>query len=248
MILNLLQQEGLSGRVDGEYLQGGIGELPAAGLVKVMVPEQDYAAAKLIVDKWDAAQPDREPIPVPKKAGNKFGIFAVGLMLGILCTYAYYRTPVTVDGTDHNRDGVLDDKWTYAPTGLIMKNEVDRNLDGKIDYVSKFDRNGTIESAESDDNFDGVFESQTIYRLGNPQLIETDTDGDGYRDFKMNFVNGVLVADEYIYPTTGLPQKIDYFKLGKLTHSETDTDKDGKMDKRTNYNGLGEVASVENIR
>jgi hypothetical protein len=248
MILNLLEQEGLTGRVDGEYLQGGIGELPAAGLVKVMVPEQDYAAAKLIVDKWDTAQPDREPIPVPKKAGNKFGIFAVGLVLGILCTYAYYRTPVTIDGTDHNRDGVLDDKWTYAPTGLIMKNEVDRNLDGKIDYVSKFDRNGTIESAESDDNFDGVFESQTIYRLGNPQLIETDTDGDGYRDFKMNFVNGVLVSDEYIYPTTGLPQKIDYFKSGKLTHSETDTDKDGKMDKRTNYNGLGEVASVENIR
>jgi antitoxin component YwqK of YwqJK toxin-antitoxin module len=113
---------------------------------------------------------------------------------------------------------------------------------------AKFDRNGTIESAESDDNFDGVFESQTIYRLGNPQLIETDTDGDGYRDFKMNFVNGVLVSDEYIYPTTGLPQKIDYFKSGRLTHSETDTDKDGKMDKRTNYNGLGEVASVENIR
>ena len=78
MILNLLEQEGLTGRVDGEYLQGGVGELPAAGLVRVMVAEEDYAAAKSIVDKWDAAQPaqpnDKTTSP-PKKSGSRLSIF-----------------------------------------------------------------------------------------------------------------------------------------------------------------------------
>lgn len=245
MILHLLEQEGIAGRVDGEYLQGGIGELPAAGLVRVVVPEEDYAAAKVIVDKWDAAQPAEKPAQPQEKPRGRLGVFAAGLAIGILCTYAYYRAPVTVDGTDYNHDGVLDDKWTYAPGGRAVKNEVDRNLDGKIDYVLVMGRSGTADYTDFDDNFDGIFESKTTYRRGNPYLIEVDTDGDGYRDFKTNFVNGAVVSNEYIHPPTGLPQRMEYFKLGKITHAETDTDKDGKMDKRTNYNSLGEEVSVE---
>lgn len=248
MILNLLEQEGIAGRVDGEYLQGGIGELPAAGLVRVMVAEEDYAAAKAIVDKWDVVQPVEKPAPPPAKTKSRIGVFAAGLALGMLIAYAYYRAPVSVDGTDHNRDGVLDDKWTYAPGGRPVKNEVDRNLDGKIDYVLVMGRSAVVDYVETDDNFDGIFESKTTYRLGNPYLAETDTDGDGYRDFKTNFVNGVLVSTEYIYPATGLSLRTEYFRLGKITHAEEDADKDGKMDKRTTYNSVGAVVSVEEIR
>lgn len=248
MILHMLKQEGITGRVDGEYLQGGIGELPAVGLVRVMVPEQDYAAAKSIVDKWDAAQPVEATAPAPAKASNRSGVFAVGLILGILCTYAFYRTPVSVDGIDHNHDGRLDETWTYAPSGLPIKSEVDRNRDGRNDYVSHFGRNGTIESSTSDDNFDGIFESRTLYRFGNPEVTEMDTDGDGYRDFRTHFVNGVLASAEYIHPATGLSQKTEYFKLGKLIYAETDTDKDGKMDRRTHYNKLGEAVSMEDVQ
>lgn len=247
MILNLLEQEGIAGRVDGEYLQGGIGELPAAGLVRVMVAEEDYAAARAIVDKWDAAQPAEKPAQPLVKTGGRLGVFVAGLALGVLCTYAFYRAPVTMEGTDHNRDGVLDDKWTYAPGGRAVKNEVDRNLDGNVDYVLVMSRSGTVDYADYDDNFDGTFESKTTYRLGNPYLVETDTDGDGYRDFKTNFVNGVIVSNEYIYPATGMPQRVEYFRLGKMSHAEVDVDKDGKMDRRTNYNGLGEAVSVEEI-
>ena len=39
MILNLLEQSSLSARIDGEYLQGGVGELQAIGIVRVMVDE-----------------------------------------------------------------------------------------------------------------------------------------------------------------------------------------------------------------
>ena len=45
MILHLLQQSGIPGHVEGEYLQGGIGELPAAGLVNVVVADEQAERA-----------------------------------------------------------------------------------------------------------------------------------------------------------------------------------------------------------
>lgn len=252
MILHLLEQQGLSGRVDGEYLQGAIGELPAAGLVRVMVDEHDYAAAKKLVDQWDARQPAQEApaLPAVRKShpGIGWGVFACGLVAGMLCTYAYFRTPVSADGIDHNGDGSLDEKWTYARSNLMMKSEIDRNLDGKFDYLLTYGRNGTVESAEFDDDFDGVFESRAVYLAGNLRLMEVDTDGDQYRDFKINYQHGVLHSNEYIYPASGLPQKIEYFKFGKLTHAEIDTDNDGKLDQRKNYDKLGEVMWTEAIK
>ena len=245
MILNLLEQQGIAARVDGEYLQGGVGELPAAGLVRVMVEEKDYTAAKAVVDKWDAVQPVEKPAQPPGKARSRRGAFAAGLALGVLIAYSYFRAPVTFEGADHNHDGVLDDKLTYAPGGRPVQNKVDRNLDGQIDYVLFMGRSGIAEYIESDDNFDGIFESKMTYFRGNPSVMESDTDGDGYRDFKTKFVNGVVASTEYIYPPTGLPQRIEYFRLGKITHAEEDTDKDGKMDKRINYNSLGEPVSAE---
>jgi hypothetical protein len=247
MILDLLEQEGLVGRVDGEYLQGGVGELPAAGLVRVMVREQDYAAAKAIVDRWDTAQPTEIRAPARAEGGSRLGAFAFGLALGVLFTYLYYRTPIISEGADYDRNGVLDERRTYATGGKPITSEADRNQDGKIDYVSTFGPDGFIESAELDDNFDGIFESVTIYRLGHPHLTETDTNGNGYRDFRTNFASGTLSSAEYIYPATGRPQKIDYFDLGKLIYSEIDIDKDGKMDRRINYNELGERVTAENI-
>ncbi len=130
---------------------------------------------------------------------------------------------------------------------MVMQ-EADRNLDGKVDYVARFSRDGTIELADADDDFDGTFESTTRYRLGNPQYVETDTDGDGFRDFRSTYENGVLVFNEYLFPSTGLPEKIEYLTLGKVTHSETDIDRDGKMDKRSTYNGLGDVIATDDIR
>ena len=54
MIFNLLLQEGIQGRVDGEYLAGGIGELQAINLVRVMVAADDYDQANKIIREWEA--------------------------------------------------------------------------------------------------------------------------------------------------------------------------------------------------
>ena len=55
LVMHQLQQAGIDARIEGEYLQGGIGELPAAGNVRVMVNLKDEAEARLVIADWEAA-------------------------------------------------------------------------------------------------------------------------------------------------------------------------------------------------
>ena len=55
LIKNLLEQQEIAAYVFGDYLQGGVGEIPAIGLVTVNVSHSDYTRAKEIVDEWDAS-------------------------------------------------------------------------------------------------------------------------------------------------------------------------------------------------
>ena len=55
LIKNLLEQQEIAAYVFGDYLQGGVGEIPAIGLVTVNVSDSDYTRAKEIVDEWDAS-------------------------------------------------------------------------------------------------------------------------------------------------------------------------------------------------
>ena len=67
MVLHLLGQHGLAGRVEGEYLTGAMGDLPVAGLVRVVVEEPDYDAARAVVAAFEAEQPpDNGRPPVPR--------------------------------------------------------------------------------------------------------------------------------------------------------------------------------------
>lgn len=55
LIKNLLEQQEIAAYIFGDYLQGGVGEIPAIGLVTVNVSDSDYTNAKAIVDEWDAS-------------------------------------------------------------------------------------------------------------------------------------------------------------------------------------------------
>lgn len=52
LVLGLLKQANIDGMVSGEYLQGGVGELPVFGLVNVMVRDEDYENAKEVIATW----------------------------------------------------------------------------------------------------------------------------------------------------------------------------------------------------
>lgn len=53
IVKGLLQQHGISAMVNGEYLQGGIGELPMIGLITVSVIADDYENAKKVLDDYE---------------------------------------------------------------------------------------------------------------------------------------------------------------------------------------------------
>ncbi len=54
LLKGLLEQQGIEVRIIGEFLQGAVGELPASGLVQVLVPEEDYDAALATLEAFEA--------------------------------------------------------------------------------------------------------------------------------------------------------------------------------------------------
>ena len=93
MILNLLEQRHISGRIEGEYLQGGIGGIQAMGLVRVLVSETDYAEARKIIDEWESAQPvPPAPRPEERTIGG-FQIFVIGFIVGAWMVYWLLKGP-----------------------------------------------------------------------------------------------------------------------------------------------------------
>ncbi|QPF76180.1 DUF2007 domain-containing protein [Roseateles sp. DAIF2] len=61
LLLGLLQQQGLRVWLLGEQLLGAVGELPAAGLLRLVVDAEDEAVARQVLADWDAATPLPEP-------------------------------------------------------------------------------------------------------------------------------------------------------------------------------------------
>jgi hypothetical protein len=56
IIKGLLASEGITSNILGEYLQGAMGELPANGLIRVVVNESDYDQATEVIDNWREAK------------------------------------------------------------------------------------------------------------------------------------------------------------------------------------------------
>ena len=88
MVANLLEQSGIAAQVHGEYLQGGIGDLPVAGLVRVRVDELDYDRARQVVEDWDESQP---PLRVADSEKRSYPLvaFAAGLVLGAIMAWGF---------------------------------------------------------------------------------------------------------------------------------------------------------------
>lgn len=64
LLKDLLDQEGVPAVIHGEFLQGAMGELPAAGLIRLMVADEHYAAGRALIERWEAAAPaDQDDSP-----------------------------------------------------------------------------------------------------------------------------------------------------------------------------------------
>ena len=63
LVKNVLEQEGISAFVSGQYLTGAVGELPPIALVNVMVAQIDWPQARQIAERIDAALSERRALP-----------------------------------------------------------------------------------------------------------------------------------------------------------------------------------------
>lgn len=89
MLADYLKQEGLHAQVLGEHLQGAVGELPAAGLVRLVIDEAQYEAGREAIARWEATQPlDTPAAPSAVNPGQALWIFVLGLLAGAIGMYA----------------------------------------------------------------------------------------------------------------------------------------------------------------
>lgn len=241
MILNLLQQQGIDCRIDGEYLQGGVGELQAMNYVRVLVDDSDVGKAQAIIDEWDARQVNSTDYQrsVKKSTGLAAGML-FGLLIGVGLTFWAYNSPVTTEGVDHNNDGQLDEVWMYKD-GRVSTIKVDRNLDGETDLIYRYNRKGLLYKTDADENFDGVYETTYKYRRGNIYLQESDVNQDDTVDLVGRYENGNLSEIDIFDPVTNIPRKKQNYKMGKLSSAEFDSNGDGVYDTVYAYDYYEEI-------
>ena len=88
MVAGVLRQQGLHAHIAGEYLQGGVGELPAGGTVRLLIDDADFDAARRAIADWEGTQVDvTAPAALaapPGKARFAWGTFLLGLSLGFV--------------------------------------------------------------------------------------------------------------------------------------------------------------------
>jgi hypothetical protein len=53
MLRARLAQTGIAAEISGEYLLGALGDLPARDLVRLLVPEEDFAEARAVVADFE---------------------------------------------------------------------------------------------------------------------------------------------------------------------------------------------------
>lgn len=244
MVLNLLEQEGIKGRIDGEYLPGGVGEIQAINLVRVMVDESDYEKAGQIISDWEAIEVEKERENT-KKPPTGVSAFVFGLIIGGSFILWLYNSPVTEDGIDMNGDGVLDEKWIYRDN-RISKTEVDRNFDSKVDIVYYFDRRGILKEAKYDDNFDGIYETEYKYKDGQTHSQSSDLNQDGNIDYRASYKYGNISEIEILGEVPDSRTKKQIFQMGKLISAEYDSTGDGNFDIEYEYDYFEEVKTKSN--
>jgi len=57
LLLGMLASEGIVAHVQGRDLVGAVGELPACGLLALVVADEDAERARLLIGAYNAAQP-----------------------------------------------------------------------------------------------------------------------------------------------------------------------------------------------
>ncbi|MBC7990339.1 MAG: DUF2007 domain-containing protein [Luteimonas sp.] len=256
LVRNLLEQAGIASYIRGEYLQGGLGEIPVTGLISVCVDEADAHLAGEVLAEWRAGVmeiPEDEEVkpatprlqsPTPS-AFRVSLIFVLGALVGAAGIWLLIKGPSTEHGIDYNQDGIVEERAIYSGDKL-QRVDTDRNRDRKPDVISHYDHHGFISRSESDDDFDGRMETTYRYLHGQWAEMNVDDDADGNPEYTAEAIAGVIYREEWRDPPGNVIKKVIH-EDGWPSSSELDTDGDGKLDELRYYDRRAEIVRSERI-
>jgi hypothetical protein len=253
MLAHMLEQNDILAHVHGEALQGGVGELPAGGLLQLLVADEDYDRARALIAEWERTNvpaPDgtSDRLPVPIWMG--LIVFTIGAVGGWVLKTAAAQNAIPINaqeiGYDQNGDGSDDLTYFYrVGAQYAYKGQLDRNFDGSVDLTEYYADGGIYVRLEADENFDGFAESRTTYQTGNPARTSIDQNRDGDADVQVIYRNGVISREEIQDVRTGQVARVNYYANLRLERSESDLDGDGFLETVRTYNDLGEITATE---
>lgn len=249
MLTHLLEQNGIRAHIHGEALQGGVGDLPASGLLQLLVADEQHEQARQVIRNWEKASTPAET--VDRRGLTMLAsaiVFLVGLAGGWMLRDAAANNAVPLEVNEDRLDlnGDNRDDLTYffrIGAAYAHRSEGDRNFDGRTDYVERFGADGIIESHEADDNFDGVFETRTSYRAGKPIQTLIDSSGQTLVGVTIRYENGVIRREEITDFRTGRIVRVNHYASLRLERAEIDLDRDGSLETVRSFDPFGEVTA-----
>jgi hypothetical protein len=260
LLRQLLEDAGIPVHLNGEYLQGALGEVPANTPILLMVPDEHVQTARVMVLDWERATPQYDEAPeddaaaptpafAPVHRGGSVFTAIGSLLFGAVCggavVWTVYNRPGTPGEIDYDGDGRIDERVFFAGE-RVDRVEIDRNRDGRVDQIVRYRPKGDPKEVGSDDDFDGRFERTDTYHDGQPETWTIDHDGDGGTDFRGSYENGVYVLDEWL-DRSGRVVKTVRYRNGWPVSSEIDSDGDGKLDTARTYDARGEISNSRSL-
>lgn len=74
LLVAMLGSEGISAHLLGQHLLGALGELPASGLLAILVADEDALRARALIAAYNAAEPLPADLPVADDPGSLPGV------------------------------------------------------------------------------------------------------------------------------------------------------------------------------
>lgn len=249
MIKHLLALEEIEAEVFGEHLQGGVGDLQAIGIVRVMVADHDFEQARQIIDDWESQQPpvSVEPTASDSRGFLNIGSLLLGFVLAVIVMLAYLNTPTDSQAKDTNDDGITDQEFFYS-AGTLQRAEYDDNYDGRVDSKYFYDMRGALKSSRADSDFDGIFDYHCHYENQTTTGCNYDSDGNGFDEQVELYRFGNLHTRWFYDSQTKRPVKKQVFSGIALKSAKLDTDADGELDTNIVYDEFEEVEMIRSLK
>lgn len=244
MVADQLIQQDIPAEIFGGHLPGGAGELPAGGMVRVMVADEDRERALRIVAEWErtTTRQAHEHLSASSRA-RSLAAFLLGLTTGIAGVWVFIALPGPAEQTryfDHNGDH-RPDTWYHYNRGQLERIRKDRNFDGEADALWQYGPESSRGEARLDQDFDGRRETRLIFENDLPHSREIDLDGNGVTDISERYRDGVLHERRYHHPDSGRVVKRTRYRAGVLPlEAELDTTGDGITETLIRFDRYGE--------